>query len=573
MRVKIALLTVLVLILNSVFCYADVSSPTVPNSVYNHLRTEFEYDDKTDTYYFPINDIDKLDKEGTKSATVAVSGAVISSVLALAVKSGLEFATTNSLSEFVSRFFMLEGISDVVSGLNDVVKNSAGGVLKFSSSLLDSVRSKFSEIISQDKVSSVYIGGRRIPLLNMGSHVVRPDQYARYIFETSTLPRLCIDGSTVTTTWSYSDSEIYLPSNTALGNFSVRSRLYRSGTNSSAYTDDIQILIKKTGGSYSSLNGSYTAVEFPKDTLIPGFKAYAIPFLEKGTTNYLVGMVVAVYSTVTGYLSDVKSIVTTTNIPTSHLTSSSLPVIGEAWSSGSIGGGGSLDISIPKDTNILINKLPTDIVSTPTYEIWTPGTTVVVPNIETGTDSPPVDDVLPPIAEETPGDSDTGTDVPDSDGSTSISWDWLKELLNKLLEMIQTIIDWLTNFWTNLLEFIKSLFVPDENYFVDEFSNVTEKLEEKIPSVDINKLEDLAVNEFAFEDIYADFFGVRCLVVRGSVINNVISWARPIIQGLIALFLLLFNYNQIYFLIRGTSLLGSSNTLGNMNNNKIGGKK
>ena len=64
-----------------------------------------------------------------------------------------------------------------------------------------------------------------------------------------------------------------------------------------------------------------------------------------------------------------------------------------------------------------------------------------------------------------------------------------------------------------------------------------------------------------FKDIYAEFFGVRCLVVRGSLINNVIGWAKPIIQGLIALFLLLYNYNQIYFLIRGTSLLGASNTI------------
>ena len=106
MRGKIAILTTLVIILNCVFCYADNGETiSVPNQVYMDLRNEFDYDEKTDTYYFPINDIDELSKEGEKSATVAVSGAVISSVLALAVKAGLEFATTNSMSEFVSSKF------------------------------------------------------------------------------------------------------------------------------------------------------------------------------------------------------------------------------------------------------------------------------------------------------------------------------------------------------------------------------------------------------------------------------------------------------------------------------------
>ena len=571
MKGKIAILTTLVIILNCVFCYADNGETiSVPNQVYTDLKNEFEYDEKTDTYYFPINDIDELPKEGAKSATVAVSGAVISSVLALAVKAGLEFATTNSMSEFVSRFFMLDGISSVVSGLNDVVKSSVGGVLRFSSSLLDSVRSKFAEVMSQDKVSSVYLQGRRIPVLSTPGHTVRPDEYARYLFESSVLPKVSFDGASVTTDYSYYDSNISLPSNTVLGDFAIRTRLYRTG-GTSTYTDDVQLRFKSSDGTYVAPSGT-SIIEFPKETLISGFKGYAIPFLEKTNTGYYyVGMVVAVYSTITGYLSCVNTVVTSSHIPVAHFMESVLPVIGDAWSSGTIGGGDDVSISIPKDTNVLVGQ-PSTVVDNPTYEIWTPGTTVVPPIIDTGTDSPPLDDVLPPITEDVP-DDDTGTDTPSNPDSPSVSWDWLKNLLNKLLEMIQTIIDWLTSFWDKLLEFIQGLVVPDEDYFVEEFGKITEKLEEKIPSVDVAKLESLAVEETQFKDIYAEFFGVRCLVVRGSLINNVIGWAKPIIQGLIALFLLLYNYNQIYFLIRGTSLLGASNTINNMDNNRIGGRR
>ena len=114
------------------------------------------------------------------------------------------------------------------------------------------------------------------------------------------------------------------------------------------------------------------------------------------------------------------------------------------------------------------------------------------------------------------------------------------------------------------MEFITSLFVPSDSYFVDKVGEFVAKIKNKYPNVDIGKLEDLAVGEKKFQDIYANFFGMNCLVVRASVVNNIISWARPIIQGLIALFLLLFNYNQLYKLIRGGNLVSAQNTINNI---------
>ncbi len=523
----------LIIIFNSVFVYADDDTVVISNDVFTNLQQEFEYDSKTDTYYFPTFDPTIGEGISSRSGAVAVSGAVVSAVLTLAVKAGLEFATTNSMSEFVSRFFMLEGIDSVVSGISSVVKKSINGTLNFSRSLLDSISSKFAEKF-------------KVPLILFLTTLLIP------------LTTLSIPSSIGS---SYN------------GDFSIRAKLNRFST---PYNDFVQFLLRKPSGSYST-PGSDISIEFPRDTFVNGNVGYSIPFLYSlDDGSYYVGFVVAIYSSATGQMLDVAGKVTIAYIRGTTINATSvLPTIGSAWSDGVIGGNDSssssdLTVSIPKDTNQLANKKPSDI-SAPTYEIWIPGVSIIPPAIDTGTDVPPVDDVLPPI--------DDSLDVPDTDvpgdgdvDTPSSAWDWLKALLQSILDLIKSIIDWLSNFWTHLWEFLKSLLVPGETYFVDEFGKVTEKMKEKIPGIDITKLEDLAVGEFKFKDIYARFFGIECLVVRGSIINEVISWARPIIQGLIALFLLLYNYNQIYFLIRGSSLFGASNNVDNMNN-RIGGRK
>ena len=484
-RKKVALIMACYVLLTSLHlpmfkAYADSENlPT--NEVFYSLQKEFKYDSNTDTYYFPINDIDKLENQNSKSATVAVSGAVISSVLTLAVKAGLEFATTNSMSEFVSRFFMLDGISSVVDGLNGAIKTSVGGVINFSQSLLDTVGSKFAELMSKKVVDSIYIMGRKFPLYDSSNSP--STSVARYLFESSTLPKLAVDMTTITSSDNSNgqridifDTNIEIPSSKVIGTFSVE--FYKKRF-SSPYQDRVLAKVKNPStGAYVGGSGSY-AVTFSTDTFSKaGSIAYVIPYIhDHYSGEYSLGIVVAIYSTVTGYLDQIKAVETETRIPHVHAGASSpLPVIGESWSSGSISTGdkGSIQVSIPKDTNTLVNKKPTDI-DAPTYIIWTPGTTVVPPAIDTGTNDTPKDDVLPPITEDTPGeDTDNPGDSTPGDDTTNdnpTSWNWLKELLNRLLELIQTIIDWLTNFWDRLLEFIKSLFVPGDNIFKLLFSD------------------------------------------------------------------------------------------------------
>ena len=251
MRKNIVFLLIFTIVINTIFIYADNTNFTVhqQNQVFDYLKQEFDYDENTDTYYFPINN--NLGKEG-RSASVAVGGTVISAVLALAVKAGLEFATTNSLSEFVSRFFMLDGISSVVDGLSGAIKNSVGGVINFSKSLLDTVSSKFAEVMTREKVTSVFVNGRRLPVLDVKETLRRSitEEQARYLFESSSLPKLSFNCGDVTSDgYLYAQSDILLPDAGSYGGyFGLRAKLNRFST---PYYDFTQYRVVKEDGSTS----------------------------------------------------------------------------------------------------------------------------------------------------------------------------------------------------------------------------------------------------------------------------------------------------------------------------------
>lgn len=109
------------------------------------------------------------------------------------------------------------------------------------------------------------------------------------------------------------------------------------------------------------------------------------------------------------------------------------------------------------------------------------------------------------------------------------------------------------------------VFVPSENYFVDTFNDIKERLSQKLPNVDITKLEELGTGTKQFEDMYGTIFGQRVLLVKTSIVHKIISIAQPIIQGVISLGLIVYNYNQIYFLIRGQKLSSARNVEGGKN--------
>lgn len=218
-----------------------------------------------------------------------------------------------------------------------------------------------------------------------------------------------------------------------------------------------------------------------------------------------------------------------------------------------------------------------------TFPTLKPGQSVTIPGVKPGDAiyNPGVDTLFPPITYPNgntitrPGDItsnpslDTdfgdiynpGIDVPDVDNPGIDVPNANTGLIQKIIELIQKILDWLSSFWDKLVEvltgLLTSLFVPSDDYWVNNFNTIEGALKDKIPGLDLEPIKELANKENVFEDIYATIFGKRCLIVRASLINEVIGWARPILQGVIALFLLLYNYNQIYHLLRSHNIVDS----------------
>lgn len=552
MKKKIILLIIFTMIFNTVFIYGDndINSSSVVNNYEEILGEGVSYDPNSDIYYIPSSKFNGYNENLGRSGAVAVSGSAISAILALGVKAGLEFTNSNSMGEFLNRFFMVDGITSVLSGIEDVVSNSVGGVLNFSRSLLDSVFNKFSEVMSVKSLSSVYYKGYKFPVITDTN-----SSTLRAMAMSTSLPLIPM---TTKDYGKYIESEI--PS-------------IDEGKKLVYYMNDLPyfyLKYKNSDGTYSNINttlDSYIRVS-SSSWMKSTYKYYFIPhFLVYESGAIYLNFSVARFDSQGLYSSSVVAY--GSKLVDGSISSldnkNTLPTIGSAWSDTILGNDGSsssdLDIKIPSDTNSLIGLDSDSVTSTPSYEVWNPGTVIGLPSIDTGsddvTDTPSYEVINPPSAD---------TDTP------STAWDWLKALLQSILDLIRSISDWLTNFWDKLLEFIISIFVPSDSYFTDKFSDIMISLEQKLPNIDISKLNDLAVGEYKFEDIYATFFGIECLVVRGSIINNIVGWAKPIIQGLIGLFLLLYNYSQVYKLIRGGSLVGSSNVVGNMINGRIGGK-
>ena len=533
MKNKIVFLLVFTVIFNTSFVYADTTENISLNDIpedQSKMIEEYisDYSSEDGNIYF--SDYGRVvPRSGT---AVAIGGAVASSILALATKAGISFLSTNAMDEFLYRFTGIPSAQSLLPSISNSIKNSINGVVSFSRSLLDTISGVFFDVVSAKDISFYKTGDMTIPVW---SSSVKWNE-SNWV----NVSRLVTGGISVNDDFGAS----------AQKEFDVLGHKYRIklSSDSSSY-EYISASVQRWDSSTQKWTTSASQYIYAGDT------AYAFPVLKQYSSYYYIGVIFVYKSGINSVYRKAEGAYSTSvgRYNELDLLGESLEaVVGEGWSDGVINddkGSSGVSIKIPSNAGQLVGTPSSGVTSAPSYDTWSPGVTVVIP----GVDNPKVD-----ITTDTP--TDKPTDKPSTD--SVISWDWLKNLLDLIKGLIQTIVDWLTNFWDNLLEFIKSIFVPSEGYFIDVFNDILSSIKEKIPGVDVSKLEQLAVGEQEFEDIYATFFGVKCLVIKGSIINRVVSWGRPIIQGIIALFLLLYNYNQIYFLFRGSRLSSNSSEKG-----------
>lgn len=531
MKLKIVLITCMCILLNFSLGYCDEMTLS-DQQINTYIASNVSEDGNI---YFDENG------KVTKSATgTAVAGSVASAIISLAVKSGIVFASAKGMDEFLHRFLNVPESESIISALGDIAKNAVDGIWNVSRSLLNSIGSIYYNLHTVKDISTVEYDGVTMPLfpnMKLTDNVM---------LNSANLTKggIVVSESSLTNSMSFSIGantyRIDLNMDSGYSTYTT-AKLYLNNGSSPIATADIsyQVMVYAYPYLFTSYGQQYIGV--------------CIIFKDDYNSSWASYCDWATYS---GHVVD-NAGYTAVSPETS---------IGSAWSSGTIVGDDSttssdLTFKSPSNLGQLINQDSTSISLNPSYDVWTPGTSVSLPEV-----SDPKVEITTPSVESPPAEENP----PEEDGEEDSGslWDWLKALLQKILDLISSIVDWLTSFWDKLLEmltnFISSLFLVEDSYWSDNIGEITEDIKSKYPSVDVGALESLAVGEKKFVDIKASFFGVEGVVVRGSVVNNVISWARPIIQGAIAIFLLLFNYNQLYKIIRGGNVVSASEHIENI---------
>lgn len=106
---------------------------------------------------------------------------------------------------------------------------------------------------------------------------------------------------------------------------------------------------------------------------------------------------------------------------------------------------------------------------------------------------------------------------------------------------------------SSLTDYISSLVVPGDSYWIDKFNHYKQLLTSKYPNINISELEKVCVGETPFPNIDISIMGVKVsrILDSDSTINATVNFFRPLLQGFVGIFLMLYVYKEVYFMIRG----------------------
>ena len=137
-------------------------------------------------------------------------------------------------------------------------------------------------------------------------------------------------------------------------------------------------------------------------------------------------------------------------------------------------------------------------------------------------------------------------------------WSFFSEPLTDIWHSIQALPSAIVSGVREVLTFI---FVPNEEYFASKFdeiqSNFVNKLE--VDTSDLEKLKNVPeINLNNLSEFQGTIYGKRVKFVDFTFLNQYKSTFHNLVRGFIFPLLILYNMNQIYFLIRGVNLFGKS---------------
>lgn len=218
-------------------------------------------------------------------------------------------------------------------------------------------------------------------------------------------------------------------------------------------------------------------------------------------------------------------------------------------------------------------ELPDTSISTEMPLTWDNVKDTVIPLPVDPTEAPSIPDV---------GDYELPSDLPvDDSGDITkggiiggivdfFSWLWelLKALLMGILNLLKAILDLLLGLVNALLTGLKDLliylFVPSDTYFTDVFNDFKNDLFNKLDITSYTRLFDTDYTESSIKDITINVFGQTVTIVKFSMYEDFRGIVNTLIYAFMFFLLAIYNYNQIYKLIRGSDYVSASTTITHM---------
>lgn len=106
--------------------------------------------------------------------------------------------------------------------------------------------------------------------------------------------------------------------------------------------------------------------------------------------------------------------------------------------------------------------------------------------------------------------------------------------------------------------------MPDTEYFQLQFSVLKSKLLEKITVSEFEQAlsQVQSVSGGTFTDITITIMGTTATIVSAEYVNAVLSTVHSWVRGFFFVLLVLYNYNQVHRLIRGSDIVVAGRAAG-----------
>lgn len=172
---------------------------------------------------------------------------------------------------------------------------------------------------------------------------------------------------------------------------------------------------------------------------------------------------------------------------------------------------------------------------------------------------------IPGISIENDGVNTKVDDIPDTSikdetGVLGSILEWIKSLLLSLFKFLEGLLQKLIDLLKSLLI---ALFVPSDSFIQEKVDMLKNQLEPKLPYAQYIKLFDNAYEGNELKDIVINIYGQDVVIVKVTLFEHFRNLFNTGVYAVMFFLLAVYNYNNIYKLIRGTDYVSATNTINN----------